>query len=237
MLLTTIMWLCCLGIAQAQNSELRTGGFQMPSTSFQNQGGYLFAQSQLRGITSRMSKMPGEIEGSPYLKEEFTSAVVCTRKVRAAGVKIRYNMYDDQMEVLQAGGIYSLEPKEIQKIEFDNHVYVVKTLKVNGTIKTGYVEVLDSGKVSLFLKSVVRFNEKKEADPLVYKNTPANFSRVPDVLYYQVNSSEPTKIKSANKMINEFPDKKNELKEYIKKEQITMKTEDIVKLVKFYNSL
>ena len=68
--------------------------------------------------------------------------------------------------------------------------------------------------------------------------TPAKFTRTDDVYYYKIGEGEVVKIDNLKKMIEGFPDKKNELSQFAKSEKINTKDEeDLKKLIKYYNSL
>jgi len=178
------------------------------------------------------------IEGTPYLNEKYSPAVVYTLQGKLDGVMLRYNIYNDRMEMSLNSINYLLGPlTQIVKVDWGSQVYKVVKYTYKGKSIHGYLEVLDSGKVNLFSKKVVVFKDKQEPTAIQVSVIPPTFTRQSDVILYQVGNGEYVKFSSVQKMIENFPDKQHELKEYMKKEGIKgKKIEDVVKVVKYYNS-
>ncbi len=64
------------------------------------------------------------------------------------------------------------------------------------------------------------------------------YSAAPDVFYFKIKDGTVEKVESIKKMIAGFPDKQTELTEFAKKEKISpKKEEELIKLVRYYNSL
>ena len=58
-----------------------------------------------------------------------------------------------------------------------------------------------------------------------------------DEYFFKIGNGQLTEISSVKKMIENFPDKQNELKEFVRREKISKNEEDLIKLVRYYNSL
>jgi hypothetical protein len=175
-----------------------------------------------------------EFQGTPYLTETFDSANVHTTKGVFRGVPMRYNIYEDYLEFKNKDVTYILDPKlDIIKVDFGSNRFVVeKTVKM----KLGFFELLDSGKVTLVAKMGVYYREPQPTKGIV-DAVPGTFTRKGDEYMYRIEKGQLNEIGSIKKMIESFPDKHNELKEFARKERISKNKEDLIKLVQFYNSL
>ena len=180
-----------------------------------------------------------DFEGSPFLNEEFVTGQVFSSEKKYTSVQLRYNIYNDQMEFRQNDLTYALYPGErILKVILGNETYVVAKYEIRGKMDYGYLTRLDSGKLTILAKKVVRFTEKQEAKALESSNTPAKFTRTPDVYYYKIGSGEITKAGSLKSLIATLPDHQAEVESYAKKEKLsTKKAEDLNKLAVYYNGL
>lgn len=179
-----------------------------------------------------------EVEGSPYLNDAFIKGTVYSFN-GVFDYPMRYNIFEDYIEFQRNNQTFILDPEpRVKKVNLDNEVFVVLKFEYKGKYRHGFLEVLDSGKVSLLAKKTILFREWQEAKALGNGPTPAKFTRTDDVYYYKIGEGEVVKIDNLKKMIEGFPDKKNELSQFAKSEKINTKDEeDLKKLIKYYNSL
>jgi hypothetical protein len=214
--------------------------FFIPLSSFcQNMTGKDITDHMLIDLSKKVDRSITDFEGSPYLSEDFVPGEVYSSKKKFTGLLLRYNIFNDNIEFVQKGTTYALyaEPR-IVKVLLGNEVYVVEKHEIKGKMAYGYFARLDSGKVTLLAKKIVRFTEEQEPKALQGAATPAKFTRAPDVFYYRIGNAEISKVGSLKSFIEGLSDKKEEVSSYAKKEKIGTKNEsDLVKLVKYYNSL
>jgi len=196
-------------------------------------------QQWLRTFPPSIASQPyNNIEGSPFLNEKYAPAVVYTLQGKMDGVLLRYNIYNDRMEMSLNSLNYLFGPiSQIIKVDWGSQVYKAVKYNYKGKAVHGYLEVLDSGKVNLFAKKIIVFKDQQEPTAIQHNIIPPSFTKQNDVILYQVGNGELVKFSSVQKMIEDFPDKQAELKEYLKKEGIKgKKTEDAIKVIKYYNS-
>ncbi len=214
--------------------------FCITLTSFcQEMTGKDIRDHMLIDLSKKVDRSITNYEGSPYLSEDFVSGEVYGPKEKFTGLLLRYNVFNDNIEFIQKGTTYALyaEPR-IVKVLLGKEEYIVEKHEIKGKMAYGYFARLDSGKVTLLAKKVVRFTEEQEPKALQGAATPAKFTRAPDVFYYRIGNAETSKVGSLKSFIDSLPDKKEEVSSYAKKEKIGTKNEsDLVKLVKYYNSL
>jgi hypothetical protein len=214
--------------------------FFVPLASFcQTMTGKDITDHMLIDLSKKVDRSITSYEGSPYLSEEFVSGEVYGSKKKFTGLLLRYNIFNDNIEFMQKGTTYALYPEpRIVKVLLGNETYVVENYELKGKMAFGYFARLDSGKVTLLVKKIVRFTEEQEPKALQGAATPAKFTRAADVFYYRISNAETSKVGSLKSFIDSLPDKKEDVSNYAKKEKLGTKNEsDLVKLVKYYNSL
>ncbi len=189
---------------------------------------------------SKQGMLPDEeFEGSPFLNETFVTGDVYSFNSKFAGIPLRYNIFNDNIEFKQNNVVYALIPEpRIKKVHLGGDVFLVEKHEVKGKLKFGFLTLLDSGKVILMSKKIVNFTEKQEPKALESASTPAKFTRAQDEYFYKIGKGDAMKIGNLKNFIGSFPDKQDELAQFAKKEKISAKKEaDLIKFVKYYNSL
>jgi len=179
-----------------------------------------------------------DIEGSPFLDDNFVQGEVYVSAKRTA-VPVRYNIFQDWVEYQQAGQTLVLEPnKTIEKVRIGDNTLVVEKFEFQGKSKYGYLSVLDTGKVILLSKKVVRYIPGQKGRALDGTDLPAKYAKFPDVYFYRIGDGPLQEIDNLKSLIAGFPDKQEELKQYAKKEKISVKkAEELIQLLRYYNTL
>jgi hypothetical protein len=209
------------------------------SATSQDMTGKDLKDHMLIEMTKKTEHSVTEFEGSPFLNEQFVTGTVYSSNKKYGAIPLRYNIFNDQMEFQQNNNIYALYPEpRVTKVILGEETYVVEKHDVKGKMAYGYLTRLDSGKMILLSKKVVRFTERQEAKALQSSATPAKFTRVQDVYYYKIGDGDVTKVGSLKNLIESLPDKHEELSSYAKKEKLTTRSaEDLKKLSAYYNNL
>lgn len=196
---------------------------------------HMLIKDSKRGLEGESA---AKIEGSPYLNESFAPADVYSSKGKFPSVQMRYNIYTDEIEYKQKDIVYILLPgTDVKKIVFGDHVFVVESVDVKGKPKTGYFSLLDSGKVTLLAKKVVTFREAQAPKALEAEGKPAKYSKSQDEFLYKIGDGPLMEVNNIKKMIETFPDKQDELRQFAAKEKISRNEKELTKLIKYYNSL
>ena len=162
-----------------------------------------------------------EVIGSPYLVDDFSEGTLFLRTGDNYNLQMRYNIYDDRIEYKERDSVFSIEPDPaIEKAVVGPQTLVVDTCEVKGRKLLAYFSLLDSGKLRLFAKmSIVFWDSEVKA---LEGAKPAKYERVKDEYYYKVGNGRPlTKINRISNLINELPDHRQEMEEYVKKEKIS----------------
>lgn len=182
-----------------------------------------------------------DIEGSPYLNDEFIKGTVyTTSQTKYVDVLLRYNIFSEQIEFkLDDGPVQALAaPETVEKVEFGDYKMVYIPFTSSRKIRRGFFEVLELGnKAVLLARPQVFFEEAKE--PAAYQEAePPKFIRKTDEYFIRVGK-EPAVLISRKKDLEEvFPDHEKEISSFIKKNKVKPnKPERMAELVQYYNSL
>lgn len=180
-----------------------------------------------------------ETVGSPYLKDEFMKGTVDAFNGIYSEMPMRYNIHADYIEFKQKNQTYILDPgPSIKQVRFDDKIFVVVKYEHKGKEKHGYLELLDSGRVTLFAKKTILYREWQAPKALESGPTPAKYTRTGDVYFFRISDGPVMRVESMKKLIESLPDKHNELTQFAKKEKLGIKEEsDLKKLLKYYTSL
>lgn len=202
---------------------------------------FLIAVVSLFSFSASMAQQASaqKIEGTPYLSEKYVDGEILFGTTGRSTVPLRYNVFQDLMEYQQNGKALVLDPStKIKRVRLGESTYVVDKFEFDGKTKYGFLNLLDSGKVTLLAKKVIKYQEPLKGRALDGGDLPAKFSRSSDAYFYRIGSGELHEVDNLKDMIANFPDKQEELKQFAKKEKISpKKEEELLKLVRYYNSL
>jgi hypothetical protein len=209
-------------------------------------GHSLAAQSIVSGqflsdelIHSTMGKLKSipEYEGSPYLNDSFSDGKVYLKDKTMFKLKIRYNLFDDVLEVKHKGRDMQILPADlIELIEFDSHRLTVGEFEVDNKMNRSFLFVLDTGEVDLLMRKTVKFEEWRPAKAQETAPKPATFK--PSLDYYYIKSPNGkihaiTKIKDLPSL---FPRNRKKVESFIESNKTKLKAEKLVALFQSYNT-
>jgi len=181
-----------------------------------------------------------EIQDSPYLIDSFVVGSIYTnRNEQFQNIPVRYNIYTDNIEyIMGASSVLTLKnPETVEKIECENYKLIYLSHSDKNKLESGFFIVLTEGNASLLSKPGITLH--KPTPPGGYIDAqPPRFSRNPDTYYIKVGKNQAQIIKSKKKLINSFPDCREELSKYIKTHNTKISDQkSLIDLVQFYNSL
>jgi hypothetical protein len=175
-----------------------------------------------------------DIDGSPYLKSEFTDGVFCIKDTVAFKLPIRYNIYKDEMEYQLKGLNYVVgSPQSLKKVLLDGAEFAYLPFIQKG----GYFELFKSGKCTLAIKRTVEFKPSEGSKPIIGLQ-PAKFVKKPDIFYFVIDHSQAFKIENLKSVLDALQDQKQKIEDFIRQEKIkNTKKENLAKIVDYYNTL
>ena len=191
-----------------------------------------------RLLGGKYSDVPSNIEGSPFLSEDFKNGKILYKDKIIPG-RLRYNVVKEEMHVLLQGQVFVL--KEGMKVEINDKPFYKKQYRKDGRNYLGYFEAIskvENRPVWLLKKHFKKIRPGQAAGAM----RPAKSPRYVDNsdFYLKINDSEPFKIHSrSKKFLKSLPkDHQEKIKIFIKEKKLTSRSEeDLMKIMEYYNSL
>ncbi|MEM6718621.1 MAG: hypothetical protein AAF611_04885 [Bacteroidota bacterium] len=182
------------------------------------------------------------VKGSPYLHEEYKLAQFFVGQKAYGNVMMRFNTYTDEIELMPQQG--EEEVGALMKLDDSKIIFGNKTLKLfsykdeDGNAEKGYFLVLNTAEnVKLLLRKKCVFSPSEKAPTANQADRKAKFTQYD--YFYILKDGMPVQVTPKKKAIVKiFPEKKNEIKDYIKSEKLKLKKQqDFAKLVDYIATL
>lgn len=176
------------------------------------------------------------INGTPYLVQEFEDGKVFLKSGQVMIGKFRFDLYANQVQFINDDSRYVIAyPEKISKIELNGNVLKYIDFKIDAGIDHDYFITLAEGNYSLFLKK-----SKTLKDPVATKPyqqaRPARFLDHKDYYYIRVGEEPAQRVRNKKDIIKMCGEKVPGIKNYIKEEKISFRNDyDMVKLITYIN--
>lgn len=184
------------------------------------------------------SGLPANVQGSPYANEEFVIGKVFVNDDQPYTGLLRYNAYQDGIEMQTEKGIITLLKRDYLKAQISGKLYLIENYKANGAIRKTYFVELNQGNARLLFKQRKKFIEERLATSSYSKDQPAKFED--QTSYYIItegNAATEVRLKG-KEIVGALPDHKKELNAFIKSNKLKLKTEEeVIQVLNYYNSL
>ncbi|WP_430814105.1 hypothetical protein [Carboxylicivirga sp. RSCT41] len=179
-------------------------------------------------------------EGSPYIYESDAASVFLDERKKIEGLTMRYNVYNDLMEIKKGEKFYNV-PREriVPKIKLDEHLFFLMPYKMSKVKDIGYFECLldNDEKCSLFLKHRILLTEEEVPKPF-QEARPPEFKNQTPISYVTFGEDYLMPVLNKKDFIEMIPDNHTEIAQYMKKNKIKFRNPESVKqLIEYYNSL
>ena len=181
-----------------------------------------------------------EIEGTPYLTEEFMEGVIIKEGAKDQNAFFRYNVLKDIVEIKvkkQHSEIFVLPRVETFVFDLADYSLFFKTLRTKeGEVVSGYhLNYYESDKILFIGEPKSKVTAEKRADTSYERDKPSKI--VINMDYYISFNGDPLtevrlKEKDFKKILSDSPELSNYFKDHKVKE-----IEDVVKLLEFHDSL
>ena len=181
-----------------------------------------------------------DIQGSPYLNDEFINGSIYTvSKTQFTDIPLRYNIYNQEIEFKNPENkVIALgTPEVVEKVSFGEYTMVYIPFSYNKKVQNGFLKVLSEGKVSLYARPEIEFQKPKE--PGAYREAePAKFVPRDDRNFIRIGKDAAQMVVNKKEVIEVFPDHNDEIEAFIKQNKINVKKQGELKsVVEYYNSL
>lgn len=175
-----------------------------------------------------------EIKGTPYYKADFESAKFDDTPTVAP---IRYNTFLDVVEILIDNNIYEIPreatPKKFTFTKTNERLVVVDTHDEYA----GYFFEIADGKYKILKKIKTKFYGAVPSKTHFAAGTVSRFESQRPLYFIKAESSEVITLKNTKDLLTYFPEKKDELNNFLKTNKIKLTEEsDLVKLAQFINN-
>ncbi|WP_207503403.1 hypothetical protein [Telluribacter humicola] len=181
-----------------------------------------------------------DTEGSPYLLDDkwITGTLRTTSDKVVDGVKMKYDIFQDELEYEKEGKLYRLGANEV--VEFamptGDALYIFRRgfPAIDDQTESSFYRVLHDGNTKL----LKRFESKKREEKQ-YNSATAVSRFVPNEQLYVYKQGKMHPIKKGDKkaLLSLLSDKKNLMEHNIKEQQLNLKSEvDMVKLLEEYDA-
>ena len=181
-----------------------------------------------------------DIEGSPYLSDEFSNGTVyTTEKYKVVDVPIRYNIYNDDLEFkTPEDKIMAVsKPETIELADFGTFKMSYRNYITGSKERSGYFKIVEEGNATLLAKSEVFFQKAEPGDG-IKPGKPARFVSKPDMFYISVDKQPALRINKKNDVYEALKSHTKGLEAYVKQNKLKLtKEDDLQQLIKYYNSL
>ncbi len=125
----------------------------------------------------------------------------------------------------------------VKRINLGNQTFIVDEYDFRGKLRKGFFIVVDTGTVNLYMKKTVEFRDRELPTATKYLGEPPRFIKGPDAYYVKFGTDIPQKFTSFDNLISKFPERKEELTQFVKKKKLaSRKAADILEFVRYCNS-
>ncbi|MGA0273390.1 MAG: hypothetical protein ACO3J1_03355 [Flavobacteriaceae bacterium] len=188
--------------------------------------------------------LPEDIRGSMYFDSKFKESIVLLLGAPIQEqIFLRYNAFKDEIEIgksmEQLNTTEVLTKRTSVKVQIGDYLYIPFALDAKENDKLSYLIQIFSNKThQLFLKKSKYFVDEKPAPSGIGGFLPARFEDKISIYYKSNKQEKPVEIKANKKSIlNLFPNQEEELKKYLKKEDIKFKeVEDLILIFQKFGS-
>ena len=175
------------------------------------------------------------IAGSPYFNNDFLDAILYVDDSTAVRLPARFNIYSGEMEYLIDGTAYSPgERARLKKVIIGETFFLYEPRIDPAT----YVELLATGRCSLFQQRRVSYHAGEGPKPIVGTSTPAEFVRESDEWFLAMEGGEPVRIRNMNSVRLFFNKQGTEVESFIRREKLKrFNRQNLIDIVRFFNNL
>lgn len=176
------------------------------------------------------------INGSPYLRDEWTKGrVVLANGNFFEGVPLKYDLVADQLLFQTEEGqvLEFVQPVREFHFEGKDNIYRSGFAPIDNHTSASFYQVLEDGNAKLLKKSDKVIREEKAYGTATITKNIMEYTN-----YYIEGDDQMVRVKNEKDLLRALQGHEADLKDFIKKNKLKLKKEeDMVQLVKYYNSL
>jgi len=197
-----------------------------------------FMQSDYNYVKEQRERN-SEIEGSPYLDENFQDGKLSFRGRMYDGLKLRYNMYASQFEFKSEEEILYFDPAytAVDTVWIGDDEFIYMEYIDDNRNKRKYMQLLNNGKTQvLSLRETILLEAEK---PKGYEEgKPARFRQLAERHFVQFPGQPAVEFKNKRSIEDVFPEYEDQLISFAKNNKLKFRSsDDLIELCKYFDTL
>jgi hypothetical protein len=187
--------------------------------------------------------LKSDIEGSPFLSEEFTDgSLITTDSVMYNNIPLRYNIFNDEMEFLQntpgAVPMVISNPRKFIYFILEDKVFIYTAFLNNNKPGSGYFEVLNEGRCQVLLRRNTVYAEEEKSQGYNYTK-PARFEVKNHQYYLRINNNIPEEFSlRRGSILQIFSNKKSDIEHFVKENRLSYRDiNHVIRITDYYSQL
>lgn len=188
---------------------------------------YLDKLRRDKGMVTQNELEYKDIQGSPYLDEQFRQGSMHMKSGTTLTGEFRYDIYADRIEFRKDGQVFHIAiPDSISKL-FTQEATIVYLKYVDKTDqKKGYFIAVYEGYYSVFEKRTKVFQKAQPPQPYQDAPIPASFQDAATEIYMKVGDNPAFKVTSLNEIVASCGTESAAAREFIKKNKTRFRDKD-----------
>jgi|GEM_PF-1121693 len=182
-----------------------------------------------------------EIEGSPFLENEFMPGTVVMKNGRIfENIGFRYNMHTNQIEFKDEGKILTfVNPRDLEYVFFGNHRFIYEKYFLKGKPVEGYFKVLADGYARLLVKRYAEIKSEKMPVSNFGEVNYRNYFRITEDYYITKDGQNLIPVrKQKRSLLKALEEKKTEIEAFLEASGLDIRNDvDLGEVVFYYNQL
>lgn len=177
-------------------------------------------------------------KGQLFLNRNFRDGKVILNNGQTENYKMRFNIYNNDVEFLNKNReIRSLyKNANIEMVIIDEDSLILDFAYLNKKFSLHFFLLSSNGKTKVLEMPKVNAFIEKNRTPSEKDNL--NFVKKPSSLFILKEKREARQVKKQKDLLKIFPNRKNEISQYIKQHALNVtEKDDLIKLVRYYDSL
>lgn len=179
------------------------------------------------------------VQGEPYLHKEFKDAKWIAKGQLEKKVKMRYDAYRDNIQLIQDGKkVFLLKDEDIEAI-IAGERYQYRSYLDNENITSGYLRPLNNGNTKLYARAMkfvkppwFPLNGYDQLEPPKFE------TKIIHYIQRQGKTATPLQDLSRKEVFAVLWDKYSELRKYARKNKLHLRTEEeVIQVLEYYDQL
>jgi len=198
---------------------------------------YLDKLRRDKGLVSPSQLEYKDIQGSPYLIDEFRPGSLHMKSGNTLPGEFRYDVYADRIEFRKDDQVYHIAiPDSILKLYIREATIVYLPYSEKTDIKKGYFLALYEGYYSVYEKRTKQFQKAQAPQPYQDAPIPAMFQDAAPAIYMKVGDNPALRVSNTNDIVSKCGTEAGAAQDFIKRNKTRFRDiSDITELFRYIN--